>query len=169
MRAKVFALLLSGVAGGWLPATEFDKPVMLKAGRKPLRVESPEYACPGWADLNGYGKPGLLVGQLAQGRIKVLPHQGGMDFSQGAWLKADKINTDVLYRQSGTSLVMARVFMGARARVLPGGDHVSPAQPEESPSLVIHQFSQMLFMGLGRAGAWVTTRPRRVRTFRSKI
>ena len=79
MRAKVFALLLSGVAGGWLPATEFDKPVMLKAGGKPIRVESP-----GWAYLDGDGKPGLLVGQFTQVKIKVLPHQGGLDFGQGA-------------------------------------------------------------------------------------
>ena len=164
----MFALLLSGVAVGWLPAAEFDKPLMLKAGDKPISVESPRCACPGWADLDGDGKPELLVGQFAQGKIKVLPHQGCLDFGQGTCLKAKKINTDVLYSQYGTSLVLARLFMEAKARVLPAGDLVSPAKPEEWPRLVLHQFSQMLLLGLGRAGGWVT-RPRRVRTFRSKI
>ena len=68
---------------------------MLKAGGKPIRVESPGYACPAWADLDGDGKPELLVGQFAQGKIKVLPHQGGLDFGQGAWLKAEKIDAEI--------------------------------------------------------------------------
>ena len=60
MKAKAFALFLSGVAVGLLPAVEFDKPVMLKAGGKPIRVESPGYACPAWADLDGDGTIDLL-------------------------------------------------------------------------------------------------------------
>jgi hypothetical protein len=95
MKAKSFALLVAGLAAGVLPAAEFDKPVMLKAGGKPIRVESPGYACPAWADLDGDGKPELLVGQFAQGKIKVLPHQGGLDFGQGAWLKAEKIDAEI--------------------------------------------------------------------------
>jgi hypothetical protein len=95
MKAKAFALFLSGVAVGWLPAAEFDKPVMLKAGGKPIRVESPGYACPAWADLDGDGKPELLVGQFAKGKIKVLPHQGGLDFGEGAWLKAEQIDAEI--------------------------------------------------------------------------
>jgi hypothetical protein len=85
MKAKAFALFFSGVAVGWLPAVEFDKPVMLKAGGKAIRVESPGYACPAWADLD----------QFAKGKIKVLPHQGGLDFGEGAWLKAEKIDAEI--------------------------------------------------------------------------
>ena len=46
-------------------------------------------------DLDGDGKPELLVGQFAKGKIKVLPHQGGLDFGQGAWLKAEKIDAEI--------------------------------------------------------------------------
>jgi hypothetical protein len=55
------ALLASGAACS--NADDFKPPVRLKAGDAAIRVESPGYAAPCWADINGDGKPELLVGQ----------------------------------------------------------------------------------------------------------
>ena len=48
-------------------AIEFAPPVRLKADGVPIRVESPGYACPCLADLDGKGKMDLLVGQFNKG------------------------------------------------------------------------------------------------------
>jgi hypothetical protein len=70
-------------------AVEFESPVRLKAGGKFIRVESPGYACPMWADVDGDGKPELVVGQFAQGKMRMYKHLGKLKFSDGEWLKAD--------------------------------------------------------------------------------
>ena len=95
MKAKSFALLVAGLAAGVLPAAEFDKPVMLKAGGKPIRVESPGYACPSWADIDGDGKAELLVGQFNQGKIRVYKHLGNLQFGAASWLKAEQIDAEI--------------------------------------------------------------------------
>ena len=69
-------------------AAEFEEPVMLMAGEEPIRVESPGYASPCLADYDGDGKQELLVGQFAQGKIRVFPHLGGLQFGEGHWLEA---------------------------------------------------------------------------------
>ena len=70
-------------------AAEFADPVMLKAGGKAIRVESPGYACPCWADVDGDGKKDLLVGQFRGGKIKVYKHLGDLKFAEGYWLQVD--------------------------------------------------------------------------------
>ena len=79
-------LLLCGAA--WCGAAEFQPPVLLKADGKAVRVESPGYAAPCWADIDGDGKKDLLVGQFNQGKIKVYKNLGGAKLAAGAWLQA---------------------------------------------------------------------------------
>jgi len=66
----------------------FAAPVRLKAGDQFIKVERPGYACPCWADVDGDGKPELLVGQFNGGKIKVYKHLGNLKFASGEWLKA---------------------------------------------------------------------------------
>jgi hypothetical protein len=80
-------LLASGTA--WCSAADFQPPVRLKAGDAAIRVESPGYAAPCWADLQGDGKAHLLVGQFAKGKIRVFKHLGGEQFAPGKWLQAE--------------------------------------------------------------------------------
>lgn len=68
---------------------EFEAPVRLKADGVDIRVESPGFACPCWADIDGDGKMDLLVGQFSKGKIQVFKGLGGMHFAKGAWLQAD--------------------------------------------------------------------------------
>jgi hypothetical protein len=63
--------------------------VRLKAGGVPIRVESPGYAAPCLADLDGKGKLDLLVGQFRQGKIQVFKGLGKGMFAKGTWLQAD--------------------------------------------------------------------------------
>ena len=68
---------------------EFEAPVRLKADGVAIRVESPGYACPCWADLDGDGKMDILVGQFNAGKIQVFKGLGGAKFGKGTWLKAE--------------------------------------------------------------------------------
>ena len=67
----------------------FHPPVRLQADGGPIRVESPGYAAPCLADLDGHGKMDLLVGQFNQGKIQVFKGLGGGKFARGAWLQAE--------------------------------------------------------------------------------
>lgn len=84
-------MLLSAAifAGGTAMATEFQPPVRLTSDGKPIRVESPGYACPSWAEINRDGKKHLLVGQFNDGKIKVYQHESAEKFGPGVWLKAE--------------------------------------------------------------------------------
>jgi hypothetical protein len=87
------ALGLLCVAGpGGVPAPdaspEFAAPVRLRAEGVPIRVESPGFAAPCLADLDGHGKPDLLVGQFNKGKIRVFKALGGTEFAKGSWLMA---------------------------------------------------------------------------------
>jgi hypothetical protein len=70
-------------------AADFEPPVRLKAGGVAVRVEAPGYACPCWADIDGDGKPDLLVGQFNQGKIRVFKNLGSGNLAAGTWLKAE--------------------------------------------------------------------------------
>jgi hypothetical protein len=70
-------------------AAEFEPPTRLKAGDAAIRVESPGYAAPGWADIDGDGKKDLLVGQFRQGKIQIYQHLGAAKFAPGKWLEAE--------------------------------------------------------------------------------
>jgi len=80
-------LLTSGLAVG--SAAEFAAPVRLEADGKPVRVESPGYAAPCWADIDGDGKKDLLVGQFSQGKIRIFKNLGGGKLAAGQWLQAE--------------------------------------------------------------------------------
>jgi FG-GAP-like repeat len=67
----------------------FAPPVRLKAGGVPIRVEAPGYAAPCLADVDGDGKPDLLVGQFNGGKIRVFKGLGRGNFAAGAWLQAE--------------------------------------------------------------------------------
>ena len=70
-------------------AGEFECPVRLKADGVAVRVESPGYAAPCWADIDGDGKKDLLVGQFNEGKIRVYKNLGDGKLAAGDWLKAE--------------------------------------------------------------------------------
>lgn len=78
-------LFCCAAAGG----AEFETPVRLKADGVAIRVESPGYACPCWADIDGDGKMDLLVGQFSGGKIQVFKGLGGLRFAKGTWIQAE--------------------------------------------------------------------------------
>jgi hypothetical protein len=78
-------LLGSGIA--FSGAADFHPPIRVKVGDAAIRVESPGYAFPCWADL--HGKKHLLVGQFSQGKIRVFEHLGAQKFAPGNWLQAE--------------------------------------------------------------------------------
>lgn len=69
-------------------AADFDRPVRMEAEGQPVRVESPGYAAPCWADIDADGKKDLLVGQFNQGKIKVYKNLGEGKLAAGTWLEA---------------------------------------------------------------------------------
>jgi hypothetical protein len=60
-------------------SSEFQPPTRLTAGGVPVRVDSPGYAAPCWADIDGDGKKDLLVGQFDGGMIRVYKNLGQGD------------------------------------------------------------------------------------------
>ena len=88
------ALLVTGTAAA-LAAADFHPPVRLKAEGEAVRVESPGWAAPCWADIDRDGKKDLLVGQFNQGKIRVYKNLGGGKLAPGAWLQADGIDAEI--------------------------------------------------------------------------
>jgi hypothetical protein len=80
-------MLLGGVVT--ICAAEFERPVRLEGGGEPVRVESPGYAAPCWADVDGDGKKDLLVGQFNGGKIQVYKNLGDAELAAGSWLNAE--------------------------------------------------------------------------------
>jgi hypothetical protein len=89
MKRLLFSVFLLGGSAAWGGAADFEPPVRLKAGDAAIRVESPGYAAPCWADVDGDGKKELLVGQFSGGKIRVFKHLGAEKFAPGSWLQAE--------------------------------------------------------------------------------
>ena len=89
MNQRLLAALGLFCGSALCSAAEFERPVRLKAGGVAIRVESPGYAAPCWADVDGDGKKDLLVGQFNQGKIRVFKNLGEGSFAAGDWLKAE--------------------------------------------------------------------------------
>jgi hypothetical protein len=89
MKRLLLSALLLGSGPGFCRAADFEPPVRLKAGDAAIRVDSPGYAAPCWADLHGDGKMHLLVGQFDDGKIRVFRHLGAEKFAPGEWLQAE--------------------------------------------------------------------------------
>jgi hypothetical protein len=88
MKRVLLAALLPFCGAAVGSAAEFERPVRLKADGVPIRVESPGYAAPCWADIDGKGKKDLLVGQFNQGKIRVFKNLGAGRLAAGTWLQA---------------------------------------------------------------------------------
>jgi len=84
----VASLLLLAFASSDGPSVDFAPPVRLKAGDKFVSVESPGYACPCWADIDGDGRKDLLVGQFADGKVAVHRNVGDGKLAERKWLEA---------------------------------------------------------------------------------
>lgn len=89
MRTLLLSTLLVGCGLAVGSAAEFGPPVRLEADGVPIRVESPGYAAPCWADIDGDGKKDLLVGQFRGGKIRVYKNLGDGKLAAGEWLKAE--------------------------------------------------------------------------------
>ena len=87
MKRMVLILTLSLVASA--SAAEFRVPVRLTAESEAVRVESPGYAAPCWADIDGDGKKDLLVGQFAGGKIHFCKNLGDGRLAPPTWLMAE--------------------------------------------------------------------------------
>ncbi len=89
MTQRFLAALLPFCGAALCSATEFERPVRLKADGAAVRVESPGYAAPCWADVDGDGKKDLLVGQFKGGKIRVFKNRGEGKLAEGVWLQAE--------------------------------------------------------------------------------
>jgi hypothetical protein len=76
-------------------AAEFKPPVRLTAEGEAVRVESPGYAAPCWADIDGDGKKDLLVGQFRSGKIRLHKNLGDGKLARGEWLQAGGADAEV--------------------------------------------------------------------------
>ena len=89
MKRLLLSALIIGAATTFCSAADFKSPVRLTADGVAIRVESPGYAAPCWADIIGDGKMHLLVGQFNDGKIRVFKHLGAEKFAPGDWLQAE--------------------------------------------------------------------------------
>ena len=80
-------LLFCGIAA--CSAADFERPVRLEAEGDAVRVESPGYAAPCWADIDRDGNKDLLVGQFNGGKIRVFKNLGDRKLAAGEWLQAE--------------------------------------------------------------------------------
>lgn len=70
----------------------FAEPVLLTADGAPIGVESPGFASPAFADVDGDGLRDLVVGQFKQGKMHYFKNTGTAKapaFAKGAWITSD--------------------------------------------------------------------------------
>ncbi|MFO0887738.1 MAG: VCBS repeat-containing protein [Isosphaeraceae bacterium] len=89
MKLRGVAALMPLCVAAWCGAAEFERPARLTAGGAAVRVESPGYAAPCWADVDGDGRKDLVVGQFHQGKMRVFRNLGDGKLAEGAWLQAE--------------------------------------------------------------------------------
>ncbi len=87
MRRLLLSTMFVGCGLALGSAAEFQPPVRLQAEGAPVRVDSPGYAAPCWADVDGDGKKDLLVGQFSGGKIRIYKNLGDGKLAAGEWLK----------------------------------------------------------------------------------
>jgi hypothetical protein len=95
MRVRFLSAFLMAGAASTASSADFQPPLRLMAEGESVRVESPGWAAPCWADIDGDGKKDLLVGQFNQGKIRVYKNLGGGKLAAGAWLQADGIDAEI--------------------------------------------------------------------------
>ena len=88
MKRLLAVLGMACVAAGG-SASDFARPVLLKANGEAIRVEAPGFACPCWIDVDGDGKKDLVVGQFNKGKMRVYKSLGDGRFAAGEWLQAE--------------------------------------------------------------------------------
>ena len=77
-------------------AADFHPAVRLSGGGEPIQLESPGYASPCWADVDGDGKKDLLVGQFRSGKIAVYSGKDGIDkLGKAEWLQVDAADVQI--------------------------------------------------------------------------
>jgi len=93
MKQRLLAVLglFCGVA--LCAAAEFEPPRRLEVDGAAIRVETPGYAYPCWAEVGG--KKGLVVGQFNKGKMRFFESLGGLKFGKGGWLKAEGKDAEV--------------------------------------------------------------------------
>lgn len=89
MKRRLLAALGLFCGPALCSAAAFERPVRLEADGVAVRVESPGYAAPCWADMDGDGNKDLLVGQFNQGKIRVFKSLGEGKLAAGVWLQAE--------------------------------------------------------------------------------
>src|SRR6476469_11014644 len=95
MKTTLLSSVLISSGFALAAADEFQSPFRLQGDGAPVRVENPGYAAPCWADIDGDGKKDLLVGQFAQGKIRVYKNMGEGKLAAGEWLRAEGVMAEV--------------------------------------------------------------------------
>jgi hypothetical protein len=93
MKRQVLAALGVFCGAALCAAGEFEPPKRLEADGASIRVESPGYAYPCWAEVGG--KKGLVVGQFNKGKMRFFESLGGLKFGKGEWLQAEGKDAEV--------------------------------------------------------------------------
>ena len=73
------------------PTPAFHEPVLLEADGKPIAMESPGFAAPTMADVDGDGLMDLVAGQFRQGKMHFFKNVGtakAPKFAKGDWIKS---------------------------------------------------------------------------------